>query len=143
MIMKYKGYAAKVEPDEESGMIFGKVIDTNDIIIFHGATVPETKKAFQESIDLYLLACEKRNRKPNKPFNGIISYRTNPTIHRKLSVAAARNGLSVNQLVDQLVRRGIRRSGTQTRRAEDGETILRPEPDMGAVAKKRTRTKSD
>ncbi len=35
-MMTYKGYSAIIEVDTEAGILFGRVIDINDIITFKG-----------------------------------------------------------------------------------------------------------
>jgi predicted HicB family RNase H-like nuclease len=53
-IMEYKGCVAKVEFDDEAGILHREVLDTRDVIPFQGNSVAEWKTAFQESIDDYL-----------------------------------------------------------------------------------------
>ena len=56
-MMEYKGYAGKVEFDDEAEIFHGEVLDTRDVITFEGQTTTELKTAFQESIDDYLAFC--------------------------------------------------------------------------------------
>ncbi len=58
-MMEYKGYAGKVEFDDEAGIFHGEVLDTRDVITFQGSSVAELHKAFQESIDDYLAFCKR------------------------------------------------------------------------------------
>ena len=50
----YKGYIASIEPDLDDGILVGRVINTRDIIGFHGETISETIKSFHAAIDEYL-----------------------------------------------------------------------------------------
>ena len=52
--MQYKGYAGRIEIDEDAGIIFGQVMGLRDVIAFQGKTVEEARKALKESVDEYL-----------------------------------------------------------------------------------------
>jgi predicted HicB family RNase H-like nuclease len=68
--MTHKGYQAKVNLNEESGMFHGEVINTRDVITFQGSSVAELKQAFEDSVDDYLDFCASRREDPEKPFSG-------------------------------------------------------------------------
>ena len=53
-MMEYKGYIGKVEYDDEAGIFHGEVVNLRDVITFGGESVPELRRAFQESVDDYL-----------------------------------------------------------------------------------------
>ena len=38
-MMNYKGYTASIEVDVEAGILFGRVLDINDVVTFKGKTV--------------------------------------------------------------------------------------------------------
>ena len=90
-IMEYKGYTGTIEPDEESGVLFGRVIGLRDVITFQGDTVPELIKAFQDSVDDYLAFCAERNESPEKTYSGQFVLRLNPELHRELARLARRS----------------------------------------------------
>jgi len=52
--MKYKGYEGIVNFDEDAGKFCGEVINTRDVITFHGTSVKELQQAFRDSVDDYL-----------------------------------------------------------------------------------------
>ena len=56
--MNYKGYTAQIEVDVEAGILFGQVLDINDVITFKGKTVEEIRQEFKNSIDDYLEFCQ-------------------------------------------------------------------------------------
>lgn len=66
-MMEYKGYAGRVEFDDEAGIFHGEVLHTRDVITFQGRSVDELKAAFQESVDDYLAFCEQRGEQPDRP----------------------------------------------------------------------------
>lgn len=98
--MKYKGYMAVIEVDEESGLLFGQVIGLLDGINFQGETIPALRPSFEQSVDFYLEFCASRNKAPEKPFSGKFMVRIAPTLHRALVEHAAARGLSLNALVE-------------------------------------------
>ncbi len=108
--MKYKGYVARTEVDAESGLIFGEVIGTTDMLTFEGASVGEALRAFRESVDLYLKVCAKQGRAPDKPYSGSILVRTKPSLHRKLVELAGSRGLSLNEYVERSLMSRVRRA---------------------------------
>lgn len=103
MLLTYRGYSACGDIDEKTDLIKGRVIDVSDSITFEGESVSEFKKAFYDAIDSYLEFCEAENRKPDKPFSGVITYRTTGERHRAISIAAAQAGLSINGLIDTII----------------------------------------
>ena len=97
--MEYKGYKASVSYDEQDSLFVGRVLGITDIIGFHGAAVKELKKSFKEAIDDYLEHCQKKGKNPDKEFSGTIYIRTNPELHRTLSIEAEKSGKSLNEYV--------------------------------------------
>lgn len=50
-MMNYKGYTASLEIDVEAEIIFGRVLDINDVVTFKGKTVEEARQEFCKSVD--------------------------------------------------------------------------------------------
>ena len=107
--MKYKGYEALVQFDDEDMIFVGRVLGISDVIGFHGTSVKELEKSFKVAIDDYLLHCKEIGKSPNKEFSGTIYIRTNPEFHRDLSIKAEKEGKSLNEyVVEKLV--GVKRA---------------------------------
>lgn len=104
-MMKYKGYAAKVEFDDEAEIFHGEVANLKDVITFQGKSVSELKKAFKDSIDDYLAFCKKRGEEPEKPFSGQFPVRATPEEHQMFYLAAMRAHKSMNMWVREVLRR--------------------------------------
>ncbi len=66
-MMKYKGYEAKIEYDDEDRLFFGRVINIKDVIVFDGLSVDELEQSFHKVIDEYLTDCQVLNKTPEKP----------------------------------------------------------------------------
>ncbi len=97
--MTYKGYAACIEYSEEDGCLVGRIAGIRDIVSFHGDSVDEIRRAFEESVDFYLDTCAKEGISPNKPYSGHISLRMPPELHAKLAIQADIRGKSLNSWV--------------------------------------------
>jgi len=100
-MMKYKGYIGTIEFDDASDIIHGEVIGLKDVITFQGTTVDEVKQAFRDSVDDYLEWCKERGECPEKTYSGNIRLRMKPELHAHLAVEAARNGMSLNEYINQ------------------------------------------
>lgn len=66
-MMEYKGYQGQVEFDEDADIFHGEILNTRDVITFQGSSVKELRKAFRDSVDVYLEFCEERGEEPDKP----------------------------------------------------------------------------
>ena len=53
--------------DTEDKIIVGRVLDIDDIISFHGETIPEFESNFHAAIDDYLAASQELGSSPEKP----------------------------------------------------------------------------
>ncbi len=98
-MLNYKGYAGKINYDDEARIFHGEVIDTQDVITFQGKSVDEIEMAFRESIDDYLEFCNERGEQPDKPFSGNFILRMSPKLHHKLYLKASSSGKSLNKWV--------------------------------------------
>ena len=103
--MTYKGYRARMDYDPDDRILVGRVLDIDDIIGFHGASVAEFETAFHEAVDAYLEACAELEQAPEKPASGRMMLRVEPAIHAASLRAAARAGLSLNKWAEEIFRR--------------------------------------
>ncbi len=95
-MLKYKGYSARVELDEDAGVLRGEVIGARDVIPFQADTVERAIAEFHASVDGYLALCEERGETPEKPLSGQFLVRSTPELHHRVHVAANDSGMSVN-----------------------------------------------
>ena len=56
--LTYKGYIAIIDADLNDGILVGRVINTRDIIGFHGETISEVTESFHAVIEEYLEDCQ-------------------------------------------------------------------------------------
>ena len=99
--MKYKGYEAIIKYSDEDETFVGEVINTQDILVFDGASVRQVTDSFHAVIDDYLNDCEAEGKEPDKPFSGQFLMRVNPELHRALAISAKRSGKSLNGFVTE------------------------------------------
>ena len=106
-MLEYKGYRGRVEFDSEAKIFHGEVVGTRDVITFQGTSVKELEGAFHDSVNDYLEFCAERGEEPDKPFTGRLMVRLPPDLHRELYVEAQEEGMSLNQLVAERLKRAV------------------------------------
>jgi predicted HicB family RNase H-like nuclease len=104
-MMKYKGYVARVDFDDEAEIFHGEVANLKDVITFQGKSVSEIKKAFKDSVDDYLIFCKERGEEPEKPFSGHFPVRATPEEHQMFYLAAMRAHKSMNMWVRETLKK--------------------------------------
>jgi len=87
--MMYKGYAARIDYSDDDGCFVGPVAGIRDMITFHGETVAELRRAFEEAVDFYLTTCAERGETPNKPYSGKLMLRLSLEVHARAAMVAA------------------------------------------------------
>ncbi len=95
--MKYKGYIARIEYDEQDRIFVGHLAGIQDIVGFHGASVDELETAFHEAVDNYLAISRKTGRAAQKSYSGKIMLRVPPELHAAVAMVAKAKGKSLNQ----------------------------------------------
>ena len=99
--MTYKGYAAKIEFDEDARLLHGEVIGIRDVVTFQADSAAEIESEFHASVDDYLAFCKDRGESPEKPASGKFVVRVRPELHRRLSILAEMEHISLNSLVER------------------------------------------
>jgi len=102
-IMKYKGYIASIEYDEEDRIFVGHLAGIKDIVGFHGTTVDELEYAFHESVDNYISISKETGRPAQKPYSGKLMLRVSPEVHAAVATAAQVHGKSINQWASEVL----------------------------------------
>ncbi len=103
--MRYKGYVASVEFDDEVGVFQGEVVNARDVITFEGTSADGLVQAFRDSVDDYLAFCQERGEPPEKPFSGKLMVRLGPRLHGRAYVSAKQAGISLNAWISRLIER--------------------------------------
>jgi len=106
-MMKYKGYVARIEYDEDDRIFVGRLAGIDDIVSFHGTTVDELETAFHESVDHYLEVSDRTGRPAQKPYSGNLMLRINSDIHAAVATASQVQGKSINQWVAEVLDKAV------------------------------------
>jgi predicted HicB family RNase H-like nuclease len=107
--MTYKGYVARIDYDDEDGLLFGRLARIRDGVGFHAETVKDLRAAFHEAVDDYLETCAKVGKTPEKPHSGKVMFRVSPDVHAKAALAAQIAGKSLNQWAEEVLGEAARR----------------------------------
>ena len=65
--LSYKGYLGTIEPDLETGTLFGKLAFIRDLVTFEATTLKALEREFKNSVDGYLADCAKLGKPPTSP----------------------------------------------------------------------------
>lgn len=102
-LLTYKGYTARLDVDAEGEIISGRVLDLRDVLYFEAETPAEAVTIFHETVDDYLAWAAEDGFEPDRPYSGKLPFRTTPEHHRKIALAAAQTGKSINAWMDDVV----------------------------------------
>lgn len=105
--LRYKGYFGTIEPELDTGTLFGKLAFIRDLVTYEAETLPALEAEFKVSVDDYLLACKELNREPNKPCRGSFSVRIGTELHSAAVIAA--KDQTLNAFVCDAIREKIQR----------------------------------
>jgi predicted HicB family RNase H-like nuclease len=106
-MMKYKGYLARIEFDDEANIFHGEVVNTRDVITFQGQSATELKNAFEDSVEDYLAFCAERGEEPDRPFTGRFTIRLTPDQHKKVIMLAEKAGKNVESWVSEILSHAV------------------------------------
>ena len=106
-LMEYKDYHAKIEFDDDDQLFVGQVLGINDSLNFHGTSVQELTESFHNCIDNYLSYCEQCGKNPEREFRGVFNVRISPESHKQAVLAAAQEGITMNQFVSQAIEKSL------------------------------------
>ncbi|MCF8347116.1 MAG: type II toxin-antitoxin system HicB family antitoxin [Bacteroidales bacterium] len=110
--LKYKGFIGSVHFAAEDRVFYGKVEGVNDLITFEGSTVEELEKGFQYMVDEHIQDCERNNTPIEKSYIGNLNIRLSPNLHKKAAFNAALRGISLNQYINDAIKREIESNST-------------------------------
>lgn len=104
-MMEYKGYVATVEYDGSVERLHGRVVNTGayPIATFEATEVRELRLEFERSVDEYLSSCREDGVEPLAPFSGKLQLRLGSELHRRVALAAAESGQSINSWITQVL----------------------------------------
>jgi predicted HicB family RNase H-like nuclease len=122
-MMTYKGYTAEVELDLDAGVLVGRVLDIEDVVMFEAARADEVYKEFTISIDEYLAVCAEQGKEPNQPHSGKFVVRTTSERHGLIARAARESGKSMNTWIEETL---VAAAAATLARAPQRERVMLP-----------------
>ncbi len=114
--MKYKGYVAQIEFDDSVNEFVGSTVNMRDVLSFSGLTVKELTRSFHKVVDTYLDWCKADGVEPDKPYQGNVSLRLSPELHRDIDIAATSQGKSINTFIEETVMKSLKGASTRAPR---------------------------
>ena len=106
-MLEYNGYHATITYDADDELFIGEVFAITDSLNFHGSSIEELKKMFAQSIDNYLDLCKQIGKEPEKEFKGSFNVRIPSELHKKISMLAAQQKITLNQYVVNALTKSI------------------------------------
>lgn len=106
-MLEYKGYHATITYDADDELFVGEVFGITDSLNFHGSSIGELKQMFAQSIDNYLDLCNQIGKEPEKEFKGSFNVRIPSELHKKISMLAAQQKITLNQYVVNALTKSI------------------------------------
>lgn len=106
-VLEHNGVKACVVFDPDIEMFRGEILGLSGSADFYASDVDSLKKEMIISLESYLELCNEQGIEPYKSYNGKISFRTKPDIHEKLEELSISQGLSINKMLETLVKQGI------------------------------------
>ncbi|MDL2315678.1 type II toxin-antitoxin system HicB family antitoxin [Desulfovibrio sp. OttesenSCG-928-A18] len=101
------GYKAVITYDPEIEMFRGEFVGLNGGADFYAKDADSLKHEGKISLDVFLRMCEEDGVSAKKP-KGKFALRLDPQTYYDASVAAAAEGVSLNQWIAQTVREAVR-----------------------------------
>lgn len=70
--LTYKGYLGTIEPDLETGMLFGKLAYIRDLVTYEASDLKTLEQEFRASVEGYLEDCAELGKKTGHTLQGLI-----------------------------------------------------------------------
>jgi len=102
-LLHYKGYCAKPEYSVEDRVFYGKILGIDDLVDFFSDNAGSLEAEFQKAVDDYLAFCAEIGKEPQREYSGMFNVRIPPELHRRLSLAAQSEGVSLNKVVEKAI----------------------------------------
>jgi predicted HicB family RNase H-like nuclease len=112
-ILKYKGFIGSVHYASEDKVFYGKVEGVNDLITFEGSTVNDIEEGFRYMVDEHIKDCKRKNIPLEKSYKGNLNIRLSPELHKKAAHNASLRGVSLNQYINDAVKKEISSSDSE------------------------------
>ncbi|MCW8802446.1 MAG: type II toxin-antitoxin system HicB family antitoxin [Candidatus Bathyarchaeota archaeon] len=109
-VMTYKGFIGSVHYAAEDRVFYGKVEGISHLISFEGRAVDELEKGFHYMVDEHIKDCKEKEIPLQKSYIGNLNIRLSPELHKKAALNAALKGISLNQYINDAIRKELHAS---------------------------------
>ncbi len=103
-LLRYKGYSARPEYSSEDHIFYGTILGIDDSVDFQSESAKDLEEEFHKSVDDYLEFCEEIGKIPQKEYSGMFNVHISPELHKKISILAQAEGVTLNKAVEQAIR---------------------------------------
>ena len=86
-MLDYKGYHATVEYRPDDNLLFGRVLDLGDTVVFEVKRAADVQAAFQGAVDEPLDFCALKGKDPSRLFSSLFNLRLTPDLHHAAAIA--------------------------------------------------------
>ncbi len=128
--LQYKGYFTNIQYSSEDRVLHGKIEGIDDLVTFESESAADIESEFHAAVDDYLAYCEEIGKAPSKTYKGTFNVRISPDLHREIALTAMKDGISLNQAVENAISRYVAPGGDNmapvyTKLSEISETLGR------------------
>ncbi|BCG46467.1 hypothetical protein GEOBRER4_n1263 [Citrifermentans bremense] len=102
-IFEYQGYSGSIQISVKDNCLFGKILFINDVITYEADNIKELKNEFISAVNDYIETCKEIGKEPDHPFKGSFNVRVKSELHRKASIRAFTEKISLNELVSKSI----------------------------------------
>lgn len=103
-LLRYKGYSARPEYSAKDRIFYGTILGIDDLVDFQSESARNLEEEFHKAVDDYLAFCAEIGKAPQKEYSGLFNVRIPPELHKKISVLAQAEGVTLNKAVEQAIR---------------------------------------
>jgi predicted HicB family RNase H-like nuclease len=108
-VISYRGYHAEIKYDPSADAFHGRVLGMRDVISFYGRTPDDLRDEMKAAIEDYMAWCREEGARPEKSWAGKLTLRPDEEVRRRVLIAAAARGQSVNAWINQVIDRESRK----------------------------------
>ncbi len=94
------------------------------LISFEGKTVDELEEGFKYMVDEHIKDCKINHLPLKKPYKGNLNIRLAPELHKKAAHNAALKGISLNQYINEAIRKELHVSESDPEKDYTQEKII-------------------
>ena len=106
--LEYKGYLGTVEYSAEDNLLCGEVVGIlKGLILYHGQTLENLKRDFEDAIDHYINCCEEEGKEPIQPSYGELNIKISPDLHKKLQIYSKNANIKTNEVIKAAIKNYI------------------------------------